>query len=89
LANSSTQKAFSFALAAILSITPLGIQNYCVRTWRENQIRALRDFLSIRTQSMDLASAVFVKYIFESVYFFFNNPVLATLAKKKVFSDIR
>jgi hypothetical protein len=33
-------------------------------------IRTLRDFLSIRTQDMDLASIVFVKYIFESVYFF-------------------
>jgi adenine-specific DNA methylase len=39
-------------------------------------IRTLRDFLSIRTQDMDLASLVFVKYIFESVYFFLNNPVL-------------
>jgi hypothetical protein len=32
-ANSSTQKVFSSALAAILNITPLAIQNYCVRTW--------------------------------------------------------
>jgi hypothetical protein len=38
-------------------------------------IRTLRDFLSIRTQRMDLASVVFVKYIFESVYFFLNHPV--------------
>jgi hypothetical protein len=38
-------------------------------------IRTLRDFLSIRTQDMDLAPAVFVKYIFESVYFFLNNPI--------------
>jgi hypothetical protein len=35
-------------------------------------IRNLRDFLSIRTQDMDL---VFVKQIFESVFFFLNNPV--------------
>jgi hypothetical protein len=61
LANSSMQKVFSCALAAILNITPLGIQHYCVRTWREIQIRMLRDFLSIRTQDMDLASVVFVK----------------------------
>jgi hypothetical protein len=38
-------------------------------------IKTLRDFLSIRTQYMDLASVVFVKQIFESVYLFFNNPV--------------
>jgi hypothetical protein len=38
-------------------------------------IRTLRDSLSIRTQDMDLASVVFVKYIFESVYFILNNPV--------------
>jgi hypothetical protein len=38
-------------------------------------IRTLRDFLSIRTQNMDLASVGFVKYIFENVYFFLNNPV--------------
>jgi hypothetical protein len=38
-------------------------------------IRTLRDFLSIRTKDMDLVSKVFVKYIFESVYFFLNNPV--------------
>jgi hypothetical protein len=37
--------------------------------------RTLRDFLSIRTQDMDLASVVFVKYIFESIYLFLNNPV--------------
>jgi hypothetical protein len=36
----------------------------------------LRDFLSIHTQDMDLASAVFVKQIFESVYLFLNNPAL-------------
>jgi hypothetical protein len=38
-------------------------------------IRTLRDFLSIRKQDMDLTSVVFVKQIFESVYFFLNNPV--------------
>jgi hypothetical protein len=38
-------------------------------------IKTLRDFLPIRTQDMDLASVVFVKYIFEGVYFFLNNPV--------------
>jgi hypothetical protein len=38
-------------------------------------IRTLTDFLSIRTKDMDLTSVVFVKYIFESVYFFLNNPV--------------
>jgi hypothetical protein len=38
-------------------------------------IRTLRDFLSIRTQDMDLASVVFVKLIFESVYFFLKNSV--------------
>jgi hypothetical protein len=38
-------------------------------------IRTLRDFLSIRTKGMDLAPVVFVKLIFESVYFFFNFPV--------------
>jgi hypothetical protein len=30
-------------------------------TWREIQIRTLRDFLSTRTQDMDLASVIFVK----------------------------
>jgi hypothetical protein len=39
-------------------------------------IGTLRDFFSIRTQGMDLTSVVFVKLILESVYFFFNNPVL-------------
>jgi hypothetical protein len=29
----TAQKAFSCALAAILNIKPLGIQNFCVRTW--------------------------------------------------------
>jgi hypothetical protein len=38
-------------------------------------IRTLRDFLSIRFQDMDLTSVDFLKYIFESVYFFLNNPV--------------
>jgi hypothetical protein len=38
-------------------------------------IGTLRDFLSIRSQDMDLVSVVFVKLIFESVYFFLNNPV--------------
>jgi hypothetical protein len=38
-------------------------------------IRTLRDFLSTRIQDMDLVSVVSVKYIFESVYFFLNNPV--------------
>jgi hypothetical protein len=38
-------------------------------------IRTLRDFLSIRTQDMDLASVYFVKKIFGSVYIFLNNPV--------------
>jgi hypothetical protein len=38
-------------------------------------ITTLRDFLSIHAQDMDLASVVFIKYIFEGVYFFFNNPV--------------
>jgi hypothetical protein len=38
-------------------------------------IRTLRDFLSIRIQYMGLTSVVFVKYIFESSYLFFNNPV--------------
>jgi hypothetical protein len=38
-------------------------------------IRTLRDFLFICTQDMDLTSVVFVKYIFESVYFFLNNSV--------------
>jgi hypothetical protein len=33
-------------------------------------IRTSRDFLSIRTQDMDLVSAVSIKYIFESVYLF-------------------
>jgi hypothetical protein len=33
LANSSTPKAFSCAFAAILNTTPLGRQNYRVRTW--------------------------------------------------------
>jgi hypothetical protein len=32
-------------------------------------------FLSIHTQDMNLTSVVFVKYIFECVYFFLNNPV--------------
>jgi hypothetical protein len=41
-------------------------------------IRTLRDFLSIRTRDMDLASVVFVKYISESVYSFLNNPVLTS-----------
>jgi hypothetical protein len=58
-----------------LNTTPLGRQNYCVRTWREIKIRTFRDFLSIRTQDTDLASVVFVKKIFESVHFFLNNPV--------------
>jgi hypothetical protein len=49
LANPSTQKAFPCALAAILNTTSLGRYNYCVRTWREIQIRTLRDFLSNRT----------------------------------------
>jgi hypothetical protein len=35
----------------------------------------LRDFLSIRIQDMNLMSVVFVKYIYQSVYFFLNNPV--------------
>jgi hypothetical protein len=48
-------------------------------TWREIQIRTLRNFLSIRTQDMDLAEVVFVKYIFESVYFFLNNPEMASV----------
>jgi hypothetical protein len=39
-------------------------------------ISELRDFLFISTQDMDLASVVFEKQIFDSVYFFFNNPVL-------------
>jgi predicted ABC-type exoprotein transport system permease subunit len=38
-------------------------------------IRTLRDFLSIHTQDMDLASVGFVKSIFECVYLFLNNPV--------------
>jgi hypothetical protein len=38
-------------------------------------MRTLRDLLSIRTQDMDLASIASVKPIFESVYFFLNNPV--------------
>jgi hypothetical protein len=38
-------------------------------------IRTLRDFLSIRTQDMDLVSVVFVKQIFEGVNLFLNNPV--------------
>jgi hypothetical protein len=38
-------------------------------------IRILRDFLSICTQDMDLASVVFVKQLFESVCFFLNSPV--------------
>jgi hypothetical protein len=38
-------------------------------------IRTLRDFFSIRTQDMDLASVVFEKQIFESEYFFWNNTV--------------
>jgi hypothetical protein len=54
-------RSFSCALVAILKITPLGRQNYCVRTWREIQIRTLSDLLSIRIQDMDLASVVFVK----------------------------
>jgi hypothetical protein len=33
LTNSGMQKVSSCTLAAILNITPLGIQNYCVRTW--------------------------------------------------------
>jgi hypothetical protein len=37
-------------------------------------IRNLKDLISVRTQDMDLAKVVFVKYIFESVYFL-NNPV--------------
>jgi hypothetical protein len=41
-------------------------------------ISTLRDFFSIRAQDMDLASVVFVKEIFESVYFFSNNPVYKT-----------
>jgi hypothetical protein len=40
-------------------------------------IGTLRDFFSIRTQDMDLESVVFVKQIFESVYFFLNNPLSA------------
>jgi hypothetical protein len=39
-------------------------------------IRALKDFLSIHTQDMDLASVVFVKLIFESVNFFLDNSLL-------------
>jgi hypothetical protein len=31
---------------------------------------------------MDLASLIFVKYIFESVCFFLNNPVLKFILKK-------
>jgi hypothetical protein len=38
-------------------------------------IRNLRDFLSVRTQDMDLESVIFIKQIVESVYFFLNNPV--------------
>jgi hypothetical protein len=38
-------------------------------------IRTLRDFLSIRTQDMNLASVVFGKINFLGVYFFLNNPV--------------
>jgi hypothetical protein len=46
-----------------LHVTPLGRQNYCVRTWHlvEIQIRTLRDFLSICTPDMGSASVVFVK----------------------------
>jgi hypothetical protein len=47
-----------------------------MRRFRSSISKLLRDFLSIRTQDMDLASVIFVKYIFESVYFFLNNPVL-------------
>jgi hypothetical protein len=36
-------------------------------------IRTSRDFLSICTKDMDLTSVVFVKYIFESVYFSENS----------------
>jgi hypothetical protein len=38
-------------------------------------IRNLRYFLAIRKEDIDLAPVIFVKYIFESVYFFLNNPV--------------
>jgi hypothetical protein len=48
-------------------------------------IRTLRDFLSICTQDMDLESVVFVKYIFESVCFFLNNPVLLYLFRCSLF----
>jgi hypothetical protein len=55
------QKAFSCALAAILNIIPLGIQNYCVRTWHlagdSDQNFERFPFHPY----MDLASADFVK----------------------------
>jgi hypothetical protein len=55
-----------------LRITPLGRQICCVCTWHlaEIQIKTLRDFLSIRTQDMDLASVVFVKYFLKCILLF-------------------
>jgi hypothetical protein len=51
-----------------------------MRRFRSSISGLPRDFLSVCTQDMGLASVVFVKYIFEGVYFFLNNPVLSAYA---------